>query len=129
MNTAHGSIEEIRCHLLLSNDFGHGYTKLLLNHPEEVSRLLESDSRAILNNRRSSCAVLEADHTTVWRWVQRYGPELDQRLSRDLKPAYKAAGATSTGDRFRRRHHRFTIGGMARRDAAKSSTPPSSTRI
>src|SRR5436309_2178066 len=21
---------------------------------------------------------LEADHTTVWRWVQRYGPELEQ---------------------------------------------------
>jgi len=25
---------------------------------------------------------LEADHTTVWRWVQRYGPELEQRLRR-----------------------------------------------
>ncbi len=23
---------------------------------------------------------LEADHTTIWRWVQRYGPELEQRL-------------------------------------------------
>src|SRR5712692_9713200 len=23
---------------------------------------------------------LETDHTTVWRWVQRYGPELEQRL-------------------------------------------------
>ena len=22
---------------------------------------------------------LEADHTTIWRWVQRYGPELEQR--------------------------------------------------
>jgi transposase, IS6 family len=29
---------------------------------------------------------LEADHTTVWRWVQRYGPELEQRLRRHLKP-------------------------------------------
>src|ERR1039457_6617705 len=29
---------------------------------------------------------LEADHTTIWRWVQRYGPELDQRLRRHLKP-------------------------------------------
>ena len=29
---------------------------------------------------------LEADHTTIWRWVQRYGPELDQRLRRQLKP-------------------------------------------
>jgi transposase, IS6 family len=25
---------------------------------------------------------LEADHTTVWRWVHRYGPELEQRLRR-----------------------------------------------
>ena len=24
---------------------------------------------------------LKADHTTVWRWVQRYGPELEQRLN------------------------------------------------
>jgi len=22
---------------------------------------------------------LEVDHTTIWRWVQRYGPELEQR--------------------------------------------------
>jgi transposase, IS6 family len=29
---------------------------------------------------------LEADHTTVWRWVQRYGPELEQRMRRHLKP-------------------------------------------
>jgi IS6 family transposase len=30
---------------------------------------------------------LEADHTTVWRWVQRYGPELEQR---HLKPTNKS---------------------------------------
>ena len=24
---------------------------------------------------------LEADHTTIWRWVQRYGPELEERLA------------------------------------------------
>jgi len=33
---------------------------------------------------------LETDHTTVWRWVQRYGPELDQRLRRHLKPTNKS---------------------------------------
>ena len=33
---------------------------------------------------------LEADHTTIWRWVQRYGPELDQRLRRHLKPINKS---------------------------------------
>src|ERR1700723_1607859 len=29
---------------------------------------------------------LRADHLTVWRWVQRYGPEMEQRLRRRLKP-------------------------------------------
>ena len=29
---------------------------------------------------------LEADHTTIWRWVQRDGPELEERLRRHLKP-------------------------------------------
>ena len=33
---------------------------------------------------------LETDHTTVWRWVQRYAPELDQRMRRHLKPTNKS---------------------------------------
>jgi IS6 family transposase len=28
---------------------------------------------------------LGADHTTVWRWVQRYAPGLEQRMRRHLK--------------------------------------------
>ncbi len=32
---------------------------------------------------------LYVDHTTVWRWVQDYGPELEQRLRRHLKPTNK----------------------------------------
>ena len=32
----------------------------------------------------------EADHTTVWRWVQRYSPELEQRLRWHLKPTNKS---------------------------------------
>jgi hypothetical protein len=32
---------------------------------------------------------LNVDHTTVWRWVQDYGPELEQRLRRHLKPTNK----------------------------------------
>jgi transposase-like protein len=28
---------------------------------------------------------LSVDHTTVWRWVQRYAPILDQRIRRDLR--------------------------------------------
>ena len=33
---------------------------------------------------------LEVDHTTVWRWVQRYSPELEQRLRHHLKPTSKS---------------------------------------
>src|ERR1700692_398426 len=29
---------------------------------------------------------LHADHATVWRWVQRYAPEMERRLRRHLKP-------------------------------------------
>src|ERR1700681_1748413 len=33
---------------------------------------------------------LDVDHTTVWRWVQRYSPELEQRLRHYLKPTNKS---------------------------------------
>jgi transposase-like protein len=33
---------------------------------------------------------LNVDHTTVGRWVQDYGPELEQRLRRHLKPTNKS---------------------------------------
>jgi len=33
---------------------------------------------------------LEADHTTVWRRAQRYGPELEQRMLRHLKQTNKS---------------------------------------
>src|ERR1039457_4427685 len=33
---------------------------------------------------------LNVDHTMVWRWVQYYGPELEQRLRRHLKPTNKS---------------------------------------
>src|SRR5271154_1607477 len=33
---------------------------------------------------------LKADHTTIWRWVQRYGPELEQRLRQQLRPTNKS---------------------------------------
>ncbi len=33
---------------------------------------------------------LKADHTTVWRWVQCYAPELEQRLRHYLKPTNKS---------------------------------------
>ena len=46
---------------------------------------------------------LEADHTTIWRWVQRYGPELDQRLRRHLKPTNKSWRVDETSIRVRGR--------------------------
>ena len=39
------------------------------------------DVEELLNERG-----LEAGHTTIWRWVQRYGPELEERMRRHLKP-------------------------------------------
>jgi len=30
---------------------------------------------------------LRADHVTVWRWVQRYAPEMERRLRSRLKPS------------------------------------------
>ena len=33
---------------------------------------------------------LDADHTTIWRWVQRYGPALEPRLRPHLKPTNKS---------------------------------------
>jgi transposase-like protein len=29
---------------------------------------------------------LSVDHTTVWRWLQRYAPELNKRIRREVKP-------------------------------------------
>src|ERR1035441_6373356 len=45
--------------------------------PRDVEELLEERG-------------LDVDHTTVWRWVQYYGPELEQRLRRHLKPTNKS---------------------------------------
>ena len=33
---------------------------------------------------------LEIDHTTVWRWVQHYAPELEERTQPRLKPTNKS---------------------------------------
>jgi len=47
--------------------------------------LVASDVEELLEERG-----LRADHTAVWRWVQRYAPELDQRPRRYLKPTNKS---------------------------------------
>lgn len=48
MNIAEGSIEEVRYYLILANDLRYGETSALMNSLEEVSRLLNAYSRAIL---------------------------------------------------------------------------------
>ena len=46
---------------------------------------------------------LEADHTTISRWVQRYGPELEERLRRHLKPTNRSWRVDETYVRVKRR--------------------------
>ena len=48
MNMAEGSIEECRYYLILAHDLGYGETQNLLQLLEEVSRLLNAYSKAIL---------------------------------------------------------------------------------
>jgi four helix bundle protein len=48
MNTAQGSLEECRYYLILSKDLGYGETQEILLQLEEVSRLLEAYTVAIL---------------------------------------------------------------------------------
>ena len=43
------------------------------------------DVEELLNERG-----LEADPTTIWRWVQRYGPELEAPLLHHLKPTHRS---------------------------------------
>jgi transposase-like protein len=43
--------------------------------------LLDRDVEELLAERG-----VHSDHVTVWRWVQRYAPELQQRLRPHLKP-------------------------------------------
>ncbi len=47
------SLEESRYYLILSQDLGYGETRTLLNSLEEVSRLLNSYSKAILDSSSS----------------------------------------------------------------------------
>jgi transposase-like protein len=46
---------------------------------------------------------LGADHTTIWRWVQRYGPELEPRMRRHLKPTNKSWRVDETYGRVKGR--------------------------
>ena len=58
----------------------------------------ESDVEGLLRERG-----LEADHTTIWRWVQHDGPELEERLRRHLKPTNRSWRVDETYVRVRGR--------------------------
>ena len=49
MNIAHGSLEECRYYLILSQDLGYGDTSILTSQLEEVSKLLTSYTNSILS--------------------------------------------------------------------------------
>jgi four helix bundle protein len=48
MNLAEGSVEESRYYLILASDLGYGNTARLMTSLEEVSRMLEAYTAAIL---------------------------------------------------------------------------------
>lgn len=50
MNISQGSLQECRYYLILAADLGYGDTKSLMNQLEDVSKLLEGYSRAIVAN-------------------------------------------------------------------------------
>ena len=50
LNMSEGSIEEIRYYLILAQDLNYGTTGTLMESLEEVSRILNSYSRAILTS-------------------------------------------------------------------------------
>lgn len=50
LNTSESSLEESRYYLILTEDLGYGETRELLNSLEEVSRLLNAYSKAILDS-------------------------------------------------------------------------------
>jgi four helix bundle protein len=50
MNISQGSLEECRYYLILATDLGYGETDSLTSQSEEISKLLESYSKAILHS-------------------------------------------------------------------------------
>src|SRR4026208_2056005 len=79
---------------------------------------------------------LPADHTTIWRWVQRYAPELNKRCRRELKPTNGSWRVDETYHwpewelavpvscrRFHRRHDRLLVFRWARRGCSQAVLP------
>lgn len=51
LNIAHGSLEEVRYYLILAKDLGYGNSDPLQSQLEEVSRLLQRYTTAILSSK------------------------------------------------------------------------------
>src|ERR1017187_2187967 len=84
---------------------------------------------------------LNVDHTTVWRWVQYYGPELEQRLrrhsqadkqvlasGRNLRPCEGSLVLLVPGHRFQGSHHRFPAVSVARRRCCQAAVSQGAQR-
>src|SRR5258705_8812321 len=60
---------------------------------------------------------LRADHVTVWRWIQRYAPELDRRLRKRLKTTNDSWRVDETYARVKGKWVLLVLGrGLHRRD-------------
>ena len=60
---------------------------------------------------------LHADHVTVWRWVQRYAPEMERRLRSELKPTNDSWRVDETYVRVKGKwRYLLSCGGFFRRD-------------
>ena len=81
---------------------------------------------------------LNVDHVTIWRWVQRYAPELNRRCRRELRMTNRSWRADETylrvagkwtylyrSCRFDRCHDRFSPVGQTRCGCWKAVLPES----
>jgi hypothetical protein len=79
---------------------------------------------------------LRADHVTVWRWVQRYAPEVNRRLrsrlnstndswrvDSDLHPSQGQVGVFIPRSGFQWGDHRLPSFGQARQEESGESAP------
>ena len=80
---------------------------------------------------------VEVDHTTMYRWVQRFAPELEKRMRRHLRPCrgpwhvdetyLRVDGAVALSLSRRRRHrpdHRLPAQRQARQAGGQALLPP-----
>jgi IS6 family transposase len=69
---------------------------------------------------------LSVDHVTIWRWVQRYAPELDRRV----RPELRRTNAWTLWHRSVEKHGEqlANLRGRARLQAIEGGRPPAQDR-